>query len=300
MEINRRDFLIGGGAAIGAVAAADVLFSTLGQPGANAEAAEAAPTYEIYALKYAGPMPNKLALLLWMEGWDKDAERNYYIWAIKGKDEIIVVDSGVSPTLAGERKLANFVNPVDLLAMVGADKTNVKKVFITHLHWDHLGGIELFLQAFPEAVFYVQEKEFDFWIKNPIGKRAPFEKVSDAPTKRVLAQLEGTPRLQRLSGDTKIMPGIDILLAPGHTIGLQTVAVKTPKGTAIVASDCAHVHESFVTDIPSCLITDMIGWMESYDKLRAKASSIDLIFPGHDVMMYNNFPKVAENVTRLV
>ena len=245
-------------------------------------------------------MPNKLALLLWMEGWDKDAERNYYIWAIKGKDEIIVVDSGVSPTLAGERKLANFVNPVDLLARVGADKTNVKKVFITHLHWDHLGGIELFLQAFPEAVFYVQEKEFDFWIKNPIGKRAPFEKVSDAPTKRVLAQLEGTPRLQRLSGDTKIMPGIDILLAPGHTIGLQCVAANTSKGTAIVASDCAHVHESFVTDIPSCLITDMIGWMESFDKLRAKASSIDLIFPGHDVMMYNKFPKVADNVTRLV
>ncbi len=300
MEINRREFLIGGAAAIGAVAAADVLSSTVGQSGSIAQAAEAAPAYEIYALKYAGPMPNKLALLLWMEGWDKDAERNYYIWAIKGKDETIVVDTGVSPTLASERKLANFVNPVDLLARIGADKTNVKKVFITHLHWDHLGGIGVFLQAFPEAVFYVQEKEFDFWIKNPIGKRAPFEKVSDAPTKRALAQLEGTPRLQRLSGDTKIMPGIDILLAPGHTIGLQCVAANTSKGTAIVASDCAHVHESFVTDIPSCLITDMIGWMESFDKLRAKASSIDLIFPGHDVMMYNKFPKVADNVTRLV
>ena len=300
MEINRRDFLIGGAAAIGAVAAADVLSSTLGQPGSSAEAAEAAPTYEIYALKYAGPMPNKLALLLWMEGWDKDAERNYYIWAIKGKDETIVVDTGVSLTLASERKLTNFVNPVDLLARIGADKTNVKKVFITHLHWDHLGGIELFLQAFPEAVFYVQEKEFNFWIKDPIGRRAPFAKVSDDATKRALAQLEGTPRLKRLSGDTKIMPGIDILLAPGHTIGLQSVAVNTPKGTAIVASDCAHIHESFVTDIPSCIITDMIVWMESFDKLRARASSIDLIFPGHDVMMYNNYPKVAEYVTQLV
>ena len=76
--------------------------------------------------------------------------------------------------------------------------------------------------------------------------------------------------------------------------------MNTPKGTAIVASDCAHVHESFVTDIPSCLITDMIVWMESFDKVRAKASSIDLIFPGHDVKMLNDFPKVAENITRLV
>ncbi len=300
MEINRREFLMGSAAAIGAVAAGDGISSALGQQGSSSEAAEAAPTYEIYALKYAGPVPGKLALLLWMEGWDKDADRNYYVWAIKGKNEIIVVDTGCSLSLATQRKLKDFLNPVDILARIGADKTNVKKVFITHLHWDHLGGIELFLQAFPEAVFYVQEKEFDFWIKNPIAKRAPFAKVSDEETIKVLAQLEGTPRLQRVSGDTKIMPGLEILLVPGHTIGLQAVAVNTPKGTAIVASDCAHIHESFVQDIPSCLITDMIVWMESFDKLRAKASSIDLIFPGHDVMMHNNFPKVAENITRLV
>jgi glyoxylase-like metal-dependent hydrolase (beta-lactamase superfamily II) len=300
MEVNRREFLIGSAAAIGAVAAGDGISSPLGLRGSTAEAAETAPSYEIYALKYAGPMPGKLALLLWMEGWDKDADRSYYLWAIKGKNEIIVVDTGCSPSLATQRNLKEFVNPVEILARIGADKSNVKKVFLTHLHWDHLGGIELFLQAFPEAVFYVQEKEFDFWIKNPIGKRAPFAKVSDEGTKKVLAQLEGTPRLQRLSGDTKIMPGLEILLVPGHTIGLQAVAVNTAKGTAIVASDCAHVHESFVQDIPSCLITDMIVWMESFDKVRARASTIDLIFPGHDVKMYDNFPKVAENITRLV
>ena len=96
MEINRREFLIGSAAAIGTVAAGNGISSALGQKGSNAEAAEAAPTYEIYALKYAGPVSGKLALLLWMEGWDKDADRNYYVWAIKGKNETIVVDTGCS------------------------------------------------------------------------------------------------------------------------------------------------------------------------------------------------------------
>ena len=50
----------------------------------------------------------------------------------------------------------------------------------------------------------------------------------------------------------------------------------------------------------SILITDLIGWIESYDKLRAKATSIDLVFPGHDMSMAKDFPKVAEDVTRLV
>ena len=299
MELNRREFLLGSVAAMGVAAVGEGISAARDEQGPNAKDVESASTYEIYALKYAGPVPGKLALLLWMEGWDTDADRNYYVWAIKGKDEIMVVDTGCDLRLASQRKLTNFVSPIDLLGKIGANKTNVKKIFVTHLHWDHLGGIEMFLQAFPEAVFYVQKKELDFWIKNPIGKRAPFLKVSDEQSKKVFAALEGTSRLQLLSGDTRIMPGIETLLVPGHTIGLQAVAANTPKGTAIVASDCAHVHESFVQDIPSCLITDMIVWMESFDKVRAKASSIDLIFPGHDVKMLNDFPKVAENITRL-
>lgn len=258
------------------------------------------PTYEIYAVKYAGPVRGKLAFVLWMEGWDIDADRNYYLWAIKGTDEILVVDTGCGVRLATERQLQDFVNPIDLLANIGANKINVKKIILTHLHWDHAGGFEMFLQAFPHAILYVQKKEFDFWAKNRIAKRAPFAKVSDERTIKALAQLEGTPRLQLVSGDAEIMPGIQVILAPGHTIGLQAVGVNTSKGTAIVASDCFHVHENLVQDIPSCLITDLIAWMESFDKLRAKASSIDLIFPGHDVKMLTDFPKAAEGVTRLV
>jgi glyoxylase-like metal-dependent hydrolase (beta-lactamase superfamily II) len=258
------------------------------------------PIYEIYAVKYAGPVRGKLAFVLWNEGWDTDADRNYYVWAIKGNDEILVVDAGCGARLAAERQLEEFVNPIDLLAKIGANKTNVKKIILTHLHWDHAGGFEMFLQAFPQAILYAQKKELDFWAKNRIAKRAPFAKVSDERTIEALGRIEGTPRLRLVSGDADIMPGIQVILAPGHTIGLQAVAVNTSKGTAILASDCSHVHENVVQDTPSCLITDLIAWMESFDKLRANASSIDLIFPGHDVKMLTDFPKEAEGVTRLV
>jgi len=91
-----------------------------------------------------------------------------------------------------------------------------------------------------------------------------------------------------------------LLHTPGHTIGMQSVAVNTEKGVAIVGSDTAHVFSSYRTDIPSGIIMDMIAWMKSYDKMRAKASSVDLIFPGHDSALLEKFPKVAEGVSRLV
>jgi len=89
------------------------------------------------------------------------------------------------------------------------------------------------------------------------------------------------------------------MLGPGHSIGTQSLAVTTVKGTAVVASDCGHLARNFKEDTPSILITDLIAWMETYDKVRAKASAVDLCFPGHDAGMLLNYPKVAEDVTRL-
>ena len=47
------------------------------------------------------------------------------------------------------------------------------------------------------------------------------------------------------------------------------------------------------------IITDLIVWMKSYDKVKAKASSPDLLFPGHDLALMAKYPKVAEDITRL-
>jgi len=81
---------------------------------------------------------------------------------------------------------------------------------------------------------------------------------------------------------------------------MQALAVNTAKGRAIVGSDVAHFFVSYRNDIPSAIITDMRAWMKTYDKLRAKASSLDLMFPGHDPALLENFPKIAEDVVRLV
>lgn len=300
MKMNRRKFLKSSAAVLGVAALSEGITSAFTPHGSKAEAAGPAPQYEIYALKYAGPFPRKLAMMLHNVGWDENVEANYYIWVIKGKGETIVVDAGCGLTLANARKLKGFVNPVDVLARIGVNGSNVTKVIITHMHFDHVGGMEMFPQAFPKAKFYVQKREFDFWAKHPFAKRPPFHHVADDLAIKATADLEGTDRLVLICGDQKIIPGIELLFSPGHTIGLQTVAVNTAKGTAIVASDCLHAHRAFKENNTSIFITDLIAWVESYDRLRMKATSIDLVFPGHDMSLATKYPKVAEDVTRLV
>ena len=171
----------------------------------------------------------------------------------------------------------------------------MRQLILTHMHWDHSNGVELFTNA----QLYVQESEFDFWVKNPIAKRPVFRYLSDNVSTEYIASLKGTKKLKLVRGDREILPGIRCMRAPGHSAGLQVVTVNTCKGTAIVGSDCAHVFRNYSDDWPSSLTVDFVELMETYDKLRKKASSPDLIFPGHDVLMTRNYPQVAEDITRL-
>ena len=65
-------------------------------------------------------------------------------------------------------------------------------------------------------------------------------------------------------------------------------------------SASAPIYEIHAEEIPSIFITDMVAWMKTYDKLKARVASSDLLFPGHDLKMATHYPKVAEGITRLV
>ncbi len=64
---------------------------------------ERIPVYEVYAMKYAGPLPRKVAFMRWLQGFDQDVEANYYIWAIRAPDgETCLVDAGTNPAFAAQ------------------------------------------------------------------------------------------------------------------------------------------------------------------------------------------------------
>lgn len=252
--------------------------------------------YEIYALKYAGPFKRPGPVVLWNKEWERTFLVNYYFWCIKGGNETIIVDAGMTPALAEELKLTGYVHPAEILSRIHIDVNQIKKVILTHLHFDHDDGVSLF----PNATFYVQEDEYLFWTKNPIAKRPPFLFFLNSNAIQYLKSIENSHRIQLIQGDQFIAPGIECLLTPGHSVGNQSVAVSTIKGTAVLGSDCAHFFRNYQEDWPSIFIVNLIDWMKSYDKVKAKVSSMGLLFPGHDPALADQFPSIAEGVTRLV
>jgi glyoxylase-like metal-dependent hydrolase (beta-lactamase superfamily II) len=253
------------------------------------------PQYQIYALKYAGPFERNDAMLLWMGDWDSTQLIYYYFWVVKGPDEVIVVDAGVGPDLAKERGLEGYVSPAKMLERMGVKADEVEKVFLTHLHWDHMCGFGLF----PKATFYVHEKEYDFWLNDPVSAKGPFGMVSHRPSLQDLAKLHGTDRLVLLKGEGQLAPGLRYLLAPGHTPGLTALAIETEQGTAVLGSDCGHIFQNYAEERPSVIISDLPAWMNSFEKLKKAVSRPELLFPGHDSRMSSEYPQTAPGVSRL-
>lgn len=113
---------------------------------------------------------------------------DYYIWAVQGAGRTIVFDSGVRPALADERKLGGYVSPDKALTRIGIDAKKAEHLVISHIHFDHGGGIELF----PNAKIYVQRKEYDFWVYDPISRRPPYAAVADPVANKQFGDLRGS------------------------------------------------------------------------------------------------------------
>ena len=251
--------------------------------------------YNIYALNYAGPLTSSGAFLMWMKDWDKVCERGYYLWCLKSQEHTIVVDAGVAPTLALERNLPNYASPAEMLETIDVVADEVEHVILTHLHWDHIDGVTLF----PNATVYVQKKERDFWLHDETALRHPFTFYLSDSIRQTCLDIEAAGRLRLVDGDREILPGIDCVLAPGHSVALQGVGVSTSRGYAILGSDCGHLFRNYEEEWPSNLIVDMVGWTHSLRKLKSLVSSPDLLFPGHDPLMSKNYPEVAPGITQL-
>ncbi|MDX1285649.1 MAG: MBL fold metallo-hydrolase [Draconibacterium sp.] len=99
----------------------------------------------------------------------------------------------------------------------GINPSDIDHVFITHAHPDHIGGTlnEKGNPNYPNASYFIWKDEWDFWFSE-----SAYEKTNEFFINTAREQL--TPvknKINLVSVETEILPGISIIPAPGHTPG---------------------------------------------------------------------------------
>src|SRR5438552_2715866 len=136
---------------------------------------------------------------------------------MRAADAILLFDAGLSPRagpgLMRNDPMARFITSALLanrLDALGLEPDNVDLVVISHLHYDHAGGAQLF----PKSELVVQRDEYAY-----AHYPAPF---LEGFYLRQIFDLPGY-RWRLLDGDTELMPGVTALRTDGHTPGHQSL-----------------------------------------------------------------------------
>ncbi|MBA4251917.1 MAG: MBL fold metallo-hydrolase, partial [Chlorobiaceae bacterium] len=145
-----------------------------------------------------------------------------------------------------EQSENDLINSLSKLSFTPDDITDV---FLTHLHFDHVGFSTRYdngkiVPTFPNAKYFVQKKNFD-WGMNPSDRdRGSYIKENFEPLAK-----EGL--LNFLDEKTKHFDDeLEIVLANGHTFGQQFLKISDSSNTFFFCGDlipfASHVHLPFI------------------------------------------------------
>jgi len=205
------------------------------------------------------------------------------------------VDSGFyRPQFFKQWKVKDFYRPDEAVRGAGLSAEDITDVILTHAHWDHADGADLF----PKAQIWIQKDEFTYYTGaawQPGGKHGGIEPEDMAFLLR--ANMSG--RVHLVDGDKEILPGVRVYTGGKHTWQSQYVSVVAKAGTIVLASDNMYLYENLDTHRPIAQTLDSLSNMAAQERMMRLASVPRLIVPGHDPAVFVRFARPGNGVAHI-
>jgi N-acyl homoserine lactone hydrolase len=166
--------------------------------------------------------------------------------------------------------------PARLKEVAGLSMGDIDTIILSHVHRDHTG----WLGHFPRAEVIVQKADYVGAVIEPAPYYNPI-----TPLKKYA---ERDIRWRLIVGDHILMPGLTVLLTPGHTMGHQVLMVDLPKsGTIMLTADAFLDLECLEKEIIPGIYADRGEALNSLRKIKVMAQLRNAsVFPSHDMNCY--------------
>lgn len=251
------------------------------------------PRYEAFAIRYA-TIPNfRVSGLIAGADTSRRMDIAMMVWLLRGQNRTVVIDAGFQrPDFIQRWRPEGYVKPSDAVAAAGVAPEQVTDLIITHIHWDHFDGAELF----PKATIWIQREEVEHHVDST-GK--VLDRAIDAQDAQMLARLMRQGRVKLVDGDKEIMEGIRVWIGGKHTFQSQFVSAATTAGTVVFASDNAYLYENLDKRLPIAQTVDAASNLRAQERMLGLVTDRRLIVPGHDPEVMKRFPMLRADVVAI-
>lgn len=213
--------------------------------------------------------------VVWRQGEDPERQIRFPVpaYLIETEDERILIDTGLHPEGVRDqegfygRSLFGLEQEQDITEQV--DASTLTRVVLTHLHFDHAGGLALLPSSIP---IVIQRREWEAGHDKAAIARNFFLPRDYAVGDREVVLIDGD---HDLLGDGQI----ELPLTPGHTPGHQSVRVGEE---LILGADVTHFVSTLDDHRFPSFADDFDAQARSADRLRQLRDAGARVMPGHD------------------
>jgi glyoxylase-like metal-dependent hydrolase (beta-lactamase superfamily II) len=259
-------------------------------------AAQPKPKYEIYAIRYATLPDFAVEDLLAGAEPGRKLDIAMMIWLVQGNGRNILVDSGFyHERFFKDWQVKDFTKPSDALKRVGLKPEDITDVIITHMHWDHADGMDLF----PNARIWIQKDELEYYAGEAWQSKETHGGIDEEDV-LTLVKLNTQGRVGLVNGDAQeVIPGVTCYTGGKHTYQSQYVGVQTGVGTVVLASDNMYLYENLERHAAIATTVDAASNLRAQDRMKQIAARPGFIVPGHDPAVFAKFPNPAPGVAKI-
>src|SRR5262245_53006410 len=208
----------------------------------------ATPNYEAYAVRFGILPAFSVAGLVARADRSRRLDIPVMVWLLKGSNgRHVLVDSGFYRQKFVERwKVRDFRSPAEAVAAAGIAADQITDIIISHAHWDHVDGADLF----PKATVWIQRDEYQYYTGEAWHARNTHGGVDEEDV-QMLVKINLAGRLRFVNGDDQEpVPGIRCYIGGKHTYQSQYVSAATDAGTVVLTSDNVYLYENLEKRAP--------------------------------------------------
>lgn len=258
----------------------------------HARASSAAtPDYTIQAIRYASA-PDDAANLV-MGAPHEKINLAMIVWLVRGGGRNILFDSGYHrDTFLKYFPSTGYIRPDEAVKLAGVQPGEITDVVISHAHWDHLGGIDLF----PKATVWIQEEEYRYYT-GPAWQPGGNHGGIDPADIQELVKLNAEGRVRFVNGDdVEIFPGIRAYTGGHHTFASQYLRVDG-NPPFVLASDNCYLYRNLAEHKASATFSKA-DWPANIQNqarmIQLAGGNPDRVIPGHDPVQFEKYPTSAD------